>query len=312
MALIIQSNGFKINLKKVRLATRHQRQEVTGLTINRFPNVQRRLVRQIRAMLNAWGKYGYADAEREFHQKFDRRKGRLNTNPKFSRVVRGKIEFVGSVRGKADPLYWRLLRRYAQLDIGYVLKEPDDFVEYDDQQLKNAIWVLMDEAGQSTAFFLRGFGMITCAHAITKRETAYAFRSDDPLETQFPVKVRATDSMLDLAIIEVSAAPLKELRFGDDSDIRQLDRVRLMGYPQHHKGAEVSISEGCLVHEYKFEKLRRFHISPQVIQGNSGGPVLNARNQVIGVAIKGGTGQLNAVVPISYLYNLKSGFSGLP
>jgi len=62
-----------------------------------------------------------------------------------------------------------------------------------------------------------------------------------------------------------------------------------------------------VVHEYRFENMRRLHISPTIIQGNSGGPVLNSKNQVIGVAIKGGPGELNAVVPISYLMHLPNG-----
>jgi S1-C subfamily serine protease len=84
-----------------------------------------------------------------------------------------------------------------------------------------------------------------------------------------------------------------------------------LGFPQHHDGADVSIHEGHLVHEYKFEGMRRFHISPTVIQGNSGGPVLNSRNQVVGVAIKGGPGELNAVVPISYLFHLVKAVSSI-
>jgi hypothetical protein len=58
------------------------------------------------------------------------------------------------------------------------------------------------------------------------------------------------------------------------------------------------------VHDYKFEQLKRFNISPTIIEGNSGGPVLNANNQVVGVAIKGGPGELNAVVPIRYIFRI--------
>ena len=36
---LIESNSFKINESKVRLRSRSQRQEVTGLVTNAFPNV---------------------------------------------------------------------------------------------------------------------------------------------------------------------------------------------------------------------------------------------------------------------------------
>jgi len=52
---IVLSNGFRINSRKVRLQTRNKRQEVTGLTTNQFVNVNRKYVRQIRAIgLPTW------------------------------------------------------------------------------------------------------------------------------------------------------------------------------------------------------------------------------------------------------------------
>ncbi len=50
---IIQKNGFEINEGKVRAFAYFQRQEVTGLTVNRFPNVRRKFIMQIRSMLHA-------------------------------------------------------------------------------------------------------------------------------------------------------------------------------------------------------------------------------------------------------------------
>jgi RNA-directed DNA polymerase len=304
LVAIIHGNGFQVNHKKVRLRTQHQRQEVTGLTVNKFPNVQRRLVRQVRAMLHAWGKFGLAMAESEFQTKYDKK--HRKKIPSFPRVLKAKIEFIGHIRGNNDPLYWRLLRRYANLDKDFELKEPADFVEFDIAEIKKAIWVLIDKSsyGQSTAFMLRGFGLITCDHGIEDEKELYASRSPDPLKTEYQVKVLARDQKLDLALLSAPLPKQKELCIGDDSVIKQLDPIRLLGFPQHHDGADVSIHEGHMVHEYKFEDLRRFHISPTVIQGNSGGPVLNSRNQVVGVAIKGGPGELNAVVPVSYLFHL--------
>lgn len=306
---IIESNGFSVNTKKTRLA-RHERQEVTGLTTNRFPNVQRRFVRQIRAMIHAWRRHGLDKAQSEYWTKFDHR-NRQGKRPSFARVVRGKIEFVGSVRGKTDPIYWRLLRQYADLyvrdvDRNYQLREPDGFVEYDFRELKKAIWVLFDKTTlqQSTAFCLKNVGLVTCDHAIGDPGSLVVFQSRDPLMTEYPVRLLSRDQKLDLAILEAPFQVPKWLLAGDDDAIKQRDLVRLLGFPQHHNGADVSISEGYVVHEYKFENVRRFHISASIIHGNSGGPVLNSENRVIGVAIKGGQDELNGVVPISYAFRL--------
>jgi RNA-directed DNA polymerase len=301
----IQSNGFNVNLKKVRLATKHQRQEVTGLTTNRFPNVQRRFVRQVRAMLHAWKKYSYELAQEEFWQRYDRR-FRGGRRPQFSNVVRGKIEFIGSVRGKSDPLYWRLLRQYAALDTTCVLKEPDEFVEYDIQELKSAIWVLMDKStyNQSTAFSLKSVGIVTCDHGITDESSLVLIDASDPLETEYKAEVVRRDQKLDLAILRATVPHPKEMRIGEDAEVKQRDPIRLMGFPAYHKGAEVSMYEGYVVNEYQVEHIRRLNISAPIIPGNSGGPVLNKGNRVIGVAIKGGAGELNGVVPISLVFRI--------
>jgi RNA-directed DNA polymerase len=69
---IIELNGFTINEKKIRLQSKYKRQEITGLTVNKFPNVQRNYVRQIRAMLHAWEKYGLENAQKDYIEKYSK------------------------------------------------------------------------------------------------------------------------------------------------------------------------------------------------------------------------------------------------
>ncbi len=67
---IIESNGFRVNRKKVRLQRFSQRQKVTGITVNEFPNVSRDLIRQIRAILHNCKTKGIENAEKDFHARF--------------------------------------------------------------------------------------------------------------------------------------------------------------------------------------------------------------------------------------------------
>src|SRR5262249_12781804 len=53
---VVEGNGFEVNLEKVRLQSGFHRQQVTGLVVNRRPNVRRVFISQIRAMLHAWEK----------------------------------------------------------------------------------------------------------------------------------------------------------------------------------------------------------------------------------------------------------------
>ena len=74
-------------------------------------------------MLHAWQRYGLKSAQEEYWRKWDKKdRGPRKTPPAFERVVRGKIHFVGAVRGKHDPLYIKLLRGYANLNPDYKSK----------------------------------------------------------------------------------------------------------------------------------------------------------------------------------------------
>lgn len=106
---IIEKNGFSINQSKTRLKTRYKRQEVTGITVNERLNVKRKAIRQVRAMLHAWEKYGLEEAQAEFLRRFDKHNFHKQ-QPSFKYIVRGKIEFIGTVRGKDDDIYLKFLR----------------------------------------------------------------------------------------------------------------------------------------------------------------------------------------------------------
>ena len=113
---VIGSNGFKINRKKVRLQVNWQRQVVTGLITNQFPNVARTYVRQIRAMLHAWEKFGHEAAEKEYYDKYNHKyRHSSKSRPRFRHVLRGKIQFLGMVRGKTDEVYIRYWNQLVKL-----------------------------------------------------------------------------------------------------------------------------------------------------------------------------------------------------
>lgn len=120
---IINLNGFKINNSKLRMRTKRTRQEVTGLTVNQFPNVQRKFVRQISSMLHSWEKHGLESAQKEFWEKYDKKhRPPYNRFPSYKNVVKGKIDYLGMVRGKDDSVYSKLLKRYAKLNPDYDYK----------------------------------------------------------------------------------------------------------------------------------------------------------------------------------------------
>lgn len=110
LARILAVEGFEMNEAKTRVQRSGQRQEVTGLVVNRRVNVCRHYVRSLRAVLYVWRRYGY-DAALAALLRHDRvvpeHHGRRRL-PDLTRVIEGRLLFVRQVRGTADPLYARL------------------------------------------------------------------------------------------------------------------------------------------------------------------------------------------------------------
>jgi RNA-directed DNA polymerase len=120
---ILTSNGFVVNAGKVRLMPYSQRQRVTGLVVNTKVNVPRSEIRALRGVLHIWASYGELDAA----EALARDRPRPNwppgkAAPDFRLVVRGRIQFVGSVRGWGDPVYQRLATKLAELDSTFHLR----------------------------------------------------------------------------------------------------------------------------------------------------------------------------------------------
>lgn len=117
---VIKESGFKINYNKVRLQIPFVRQEVTGLTVNEFPNVERRFIRNIRAMIYAWKKHGLIEAEREYINKYASRKPeipdeRLNGSY-YKNVLYGKLAYIKMIRGGNDQIFIKYCLQLADID----------------------------------------------------------------------------------------------------------------------------------------------------------------------------------------------------
>lgn len=107
---IFAKHGFKINPKKTKLFTGKSCKSVTGLTVNEFVNVPRKVVRSIREHLFLWEKHGYSKACDIIHS---RKNYRHKKCPKrLVNMLHGNLLYLSMVRGKGDPVYLRFVRRF--------------------------------------------------------------------------------------------------------------------------------------------------------------------------------------------------------
>ncbi|WP_321863468.1 reverse transcriptase domain-containing protein [Pseudomonas paraveronii] len=113
---IIKASGFLINESKTFLRSRAERQIVTGVVVNKKLNVPREYVRQIKAALHSWRKFGLEAAEKYWNEKIDKRNRWSGASTSFKLAVRGQINHVGHVKGYSDSVYLLLARKLSQLD----------------------------------------------------------------------------------------------------------------------------------------------------------------------------------------------------
>ncbi len=197
--LITTKHHFTINEAKTRLSDRNRRMEVTGLTINKFPNVRRKFIDRIRGALNAWERNDYAKVQKGWEDRIAaaeklhvdlkpwKRQYRSGRLAQLKNVLWGQLLYVRMVRGKDDLLYTRLAERYNAV----VAKEraagpfaakvlPVEPVVRDKTTLRDACFVVewtgdYDEPGggseipysQGTAFVYRELNLlVTCNHVL--------------------------------------------------------------------------------------------------------------------------------------------------
>jgi RNA-directed DNA polymerase len=99
---LIKKNNFQFNDKKLRLKSSNRKQVVTGLTVNKKVNVDRALLKKIRAMLHDLSVNGIEKAT-QTHFKF--KNADVHHKDKFINKLQSYINFVGQVRGKYDIIY---------------------------------------------------------------------------------------------------------------------------------------------------------------------------------------------------------------
>jgi S1-C subfamily serine protease len=232
-------------------------------------------------MLHAWEKYEYENAEKEFHARYLSKSSNRNPAkklPKFFDVLKGKIEFVGMVRGKTDPLYIHYLKKLRKLAPDKVRGKLLDVMD--------AIWVLESEDpyAQGTGFMLKGYGLVTCYHVL--RPGTCAFRADKP-EKKFSIEVIEKDSDLDVAVLKIDDAESPYLEPEDGDLPRTDDWTVLAGFPKYSPHTTGVVRRGRVIGYYRSFEVMRMLIETPIIYGNSGGPVLNHAMKVVGIAAKG-------------------------
>jgi S1-C subfamily serine protease len=136
------------------------------------------------------------------------------------------------------------------------------------------------EIGQGSGFVVSADGtLVTNRHVIEGAQSLRVQLAGG--EVYDRVFLVSQDATRDLAILRIPATGLSPLRFGDDRRAETGDAVYVMGNP---RGLEGTFTDGLVSAKRTIDGTDLIQISAPISPGSSGGPVLNAAGEVIGIA----------------------------
>jgi RNA-directed DNA polymerase len=308
---IIILNGFAINEKKVRVASYFNRQEITGLVSNKFPNVKRSYIRELRVILHNWDKYGIDTARDEYYSN-----NRKNNNSPYKKtcdfkfVILGKINFVKMVKGHINSVYRKLINKYNLLD-----KNNFPILEIEESKIiENNIWIIeVNGKSMGTGFLLENYGLVTCNHVLDLGGKFTACKSTN-LQVKYELTLLKQNSIPDIAIlsftrkeIELNSSHLRKT----DTPVKVRDLLLGVGFPLNYSDKEAFFYETKVVAFSDIMFTPRLVLDKPFTAGMSGSPLLNSKNEVVGIISTGSKDLGHAsdiigytAIPIAYINNI--------
>ncbi|MEY4062455.1 MAG: hypothetical protein RIT09_248 [Pseudomonadota bacterium] len=134
--------------------------------------------------------------------------------------------------------------------------------------------------GVGSGFIIESNGFIlTNAHVIEGATTIYVTLTD---KREFKAKLIGADKRTDVALVKIEAAGLPRLTIGDSSKVRVGEWVLAIGSPF---GLENTVTAGIVSAKSRDtgDYLPFIQTDVAVNPGNSGGPLLNTRGEVVGI-----------------------------
>ena len=138
-----------------------------------------------------------------------------------------------------------------------------------------------EEKGTGTAFAVAPDGyLVTCSHVVRDASKIEVTVGDQKCDAV----ILGIDNPHDLALIRISSTNLTPLPVGDSVHVQLAQDVTVIGYPLASRlGSSVKVTRGIVSGVADPEGHRQFQIDASVNPGNSGGPAVNGRGEVIGV-----------------------------
>ena len=128
--------------------------------------------------------------------------------------------------------------------------------------------------------------ILTNFHCVYGQETINLYFWDENDWTEYEVKVIGEDPLADLALLEVIGLDRKVpyLKFAKSEDIYTGLEIFAFGHPL---GMAWSLSKGIVSNNERYARhpyIKSIQVDAAINKGNSGGPLINEKGEIVGVA----------------------------
>lgn len=297
---VINNNGFNINEKKTRMFDSRKRQEVTGLVVNRFVNVRRSYIKEIRAILDHCKRTTIYEAAKEYIQKGkcknykiaqlitdETDENKQKVEAWFIEVLKGRLQYIRHVKGKNHYVFIK----YAK-ELNELCGEPIFWLETEIEVLDKvgkAVFILesrdADKPVQGSGFIVKGKGLFTNYH-VTEDNQFYSVKTYKCEQVGCignEINLIKSSADIDYAIYQFGAQSENALELGTSKDLKIGSNLIMVGYPDYFEGNSPDIQEITITGTRMYMKKPIYTVSGKVIHGASGGVVLDKNFKVVGV-----------------------------
>lgn len=314
---ILKANSFEVNSEKTTLRSKFVRQEVTGLTVNSFPNLRRSYVRNLRSILHHCEKQGTYFTAQEFVSKgFCKNKKicEIISNPQkkdividwFKKVIIGKVNYIKQIRGSKNLIYLSFAQMTNRVfDEGLF---DVSHLNYLDALIRNTYVVHYKWDGkerQGSAFYIKELGLFTSYHVTHHKDLEkgvyfkiYNYSDQSEKNLGFigcSLNEISSDADIDYALYNTDKCSLSDshpFKLGDSTKLKLESQVTIIGYPNYKKGNSPYVQTCNITSTKSYLGGPFYTVSGRIAHGSSGGVVLNENYEVVGI-IKGGIASLD-------------------
>ena len=321
--IIETENGFTINYEKLRLSSLMERQEVTGLIVNEKVNVNKKFIKDTRAILNNMQKEGkYEVIKKFFNLPQSSSKEQVEKYEKtFIRSLAGRINFIRDVRGKYDRIFLKYAGQFNKL-IGKEVFCINELVERK-RIIQQKICVIEDISGvsQGTGSFVSEYGIVTSVHILLNNDTTGISRqkfldSPEKVPEGVCVKEKTIDDekivyeKMNFELFKRDVMSIKNRFASDNSFAINLDynleigtKVIVAGYSEfeNFEKTDVTIFETNIISQREYLGIKMKCVDKPFYHGMSGGPILNENLELVGIIYAGHGDEIdvnNGFIPI--------------